>query len=595
MGSFRADADDMVFEEAPGGLLPAEFMEGAGSVGDSAVPAAAHSSPVPLGAGRGMSSRGADSGGTGAGHSGHAVGASGPLANTQGELMPPRVPGALPAAPAGEHEVVAAQQPDDDDPLEALGGDLPPADMQPPERFEGRKRFPGAAESAGLFRSDAQRTHEFFQDFVASNKRFKRAPREGVRFEARRLQKAIAKEYPAWGEGFVSLSVAICTVFNRRYGDFAPNEFVALSWLALGRTRLMSMDGRLRFFDTARGTWRLYTGIFPEGMFSEFRTFMNRVEGFFRCLDGGSRRDRKAMLEKLAEFRAAATGENEAAKESNLLQRFQSSALWNKAGEREEQEDLVLDDQGNAQEKGGQGKGKQPKPQMPWYVDVATSLRSTGRKLTFELMNGGAVVKNFTEWCSMSITPASGVCYLDRAVKYDVIDLVDGVPRSRPLVVLGGDLPGPGDFFLMALDSSLVPSTNDDEDTETEGPEMTLADPYLLAATEDVNGFLASTFWGNHAGLQACRAALALAKRGQNILQCFIMLGAGGCGLSLFTELIASSLGEDLHKYFDPFVFYDDEELRKCVELLSGGIVFSGQERPQESKKKLLLHLWKNS
>ena len=30
--------------------------------------------------------------------------------------------------------------------------------------------------------------------------------------------------------------------------------------------------------------------------------------------------------------------------------------------------------------------------------------------------------------------------------------------------------------------------------------------------------------------------------------------------MSLFTELLAGALGEDLHKYFDPFLFYDDEE-----------------------------------
>ena len=75
-------------------------------------------------------------------------------------------------------------------------------------------------------------------------------------------------------------------------------------------------------------------------------------------------------------------------------------------------------------------------------------------------------------------------------------------------------------------------------------------------------------------GLKACRAALALAKRGLSVTQGFIFLARGGCGLSLFTSLLATSLGEELHKYFDPCLFYDDEELRKIVELLYGGIVF---------------------
>ena len=94
-----------------------------------------------------------------------------------------------------------------------------------------------------------------------------------------------------------------------------------------------------------------------------------------------------------------------------------------------------------------------------------------------------------------------------------------------------------------------------------------------MAIQKEVNIALRQTFWGNIAGLKACRAALALAKRGLNVTQGFIFLARGGCGLSLFTTLLATSLGEELHKYFDPFLFYDDEELRKTVELLMGGIV----------------------
>ncbi len=120
-----------------------------------------------------------------------------------------------------------------------------------------------------------------------------------------------------------------------------------------------------------------------------------------------------------------------------------------------------------------------------------------------------------------------------------------------------------------------------------------MEDPLFQSSIGEVNLFLRQTFWANFNALLACRAALALSKRGLNILQCFIFLGLGGCGLSFFTELIATSLGEDVHKYFDPYSFFDDEELRKCVELLAGGICFSGQERPQGTTKKLLLHLLK--
>ena len=120
-----------------------------------------------------------------------------------------------------------------------------------------------------------------------------------------------------------------------------------------------------------------------------------------------------------------------------------------------------------------------------------------------------------------------------------------------------------------------------------------IQDPVLLAAVGEVEDYIRTTFWCNINGWRACQAALALAKRGLNVLPAFIMLGAGGVGLSLLTDLVAGAMGESLHEFFDPFVFYDDEELRKTVDLLVGGVVFSGRERSQGTNKKMRLHLWK--
>ena len=50
-------------------------------------------------------------------------------------------------------------------------------------------------------------------------------------------------------------------------------------------------------------------------------------------------------------------------------------------------------------------------------------------------------------------------------------------------------------------------------------------------------------------------------RNDRNVIQCCVFFAAGGCGLSLFTDLLATSLGDELHKFFDPFIFFDDEEL----------------------------------
>ena len=113
-------------------------------------------------------------------------------------------------------------------------------------------------------------------------------------------------------------------------------------------------------------------------------------------------------------------------------------------------------------------------------------------------------------------------------MRYDVPN-PSAPAETIPLVVLDS-MPRAADMFFMCLDSSLIPSVREDDDSEDEGPERPLEDPVLRGATDDVFTFLGSTFWSAYDGLQACRAALALAKRGRNILQCFIFYGAGGCG-----------------------------------------------------------------
>ena len=50
------------------------------------------------------------------------------------------------------------------------------------------------------------------------------------------------------------------------------------------------------------------------------------------------------------------------------------------------------------------------------------------------------------------------------------------------------------------------------------------------------------------------------------------MFAFGGCGLSILTDLIDTALGE-FHAFFDPYIFYDDDEMRKVVESLAGRIV----------------------
>ena len=109
----------------------------------------------------------------------------------------------------------------------------------------------------------------------------------------------------------------------------------------------------------------------------------------------------------------------------------------------------------------------------------------------------------------------------------------------------------------------------------------------MQSAREKVIKCYKQTFWAIPQAFVCCQAAIALAKRGLNIDRMFLFWGAGGVGLSLFTAHLAAAYGHRNHRYFDPNIFYTDEELRKVIELLAGAFIFTGQEKPTNTKQVL--------
>lgn len=473
-------------------------------------------------------------------------------------------------------QLFAPEEEEDNDNAELLrtaGRQVPDEPMDEPETisselFLGRLNFPGAEESERQFETYEKAVHQTNLYLKNHTSRRRKNPKEGIRYMSRRLEKVIRVDHGQWTDELVQIGVAAQCVCRLRLADMAMPEQVQMVWLALGRTRLISCNGGLRFLDTDTNTWRIYTGLFPEGMLVEFRKFMNKLEGAFRLIDPKTPRNKESVLTAIAELRSAYDSDED------MFRACLNAALKN-AGERQK-------DQGTGTEEHNQGAagqasqlhatanpdGGHPNSQPPatanaegnidpngdasnsfiWTLDTARTMRGQATKLIFQLQRGGEVVKNFNEWCDMKVTPTCGVVYNDRAVRYD--------HGGRHACVV--DFPQPKEYWFLSLPSSLLPSTREESDSESEGVEYALEDPVLKRATDDVNLFLRTTFWACFEGLQACRAALGLAKRGQNILQCFIFVGAGGCGLSLFTELLANSLGDELHKFFDPFVFFED-------------------------------------
>ena len=96
--------------------------------------------------------------------------------------------------------------------------------------------------------------------------------------------------------------------------------------------------------------------------------------------------------------------------------------------------------------------------------------------------------------------------------------------------------------------------------------------------------FFKQTFWANIEVFRCCQAAQALAKRGENIDRCFIGESPGEVGQSLYSAHLDAVYGHN-HSFFDPNVWYKDDELRKQIEQFADCIIITGQEAPEQTKR----------
>jgi hypothetical protein len=111
-----------------------------------------------------------------------------------------------------------------------------------------------------------------------------------------------------------------------------------------------------------------------------------------------------------------------------------------------------------------------------------------------------------------------------------------------------------------------------------------LLDPVLDTQVSRLLQFFKQTFWCNLEVFLCTQAAQALCKRGENLDRCFIGESPGGVGQSLFTAHLAAVYKHN-HSYFDPNVWYMDEELRKQIEEFADSFILTGQETPNGTRQ----------
>ena len=189
-----------------------------------------------------------------------------------------------------------------------------------------------------------------------------------------------------------------------------------------------------------------------------------------------------------------------------------------------------------------------------WPIFTARALSRIGLSIQKELL-GEQLISYLIEWCETPTQKVPGVCYRDTSIVYDALP-------GRPVTHKGR---GYHNNLYVHIPHPLL-------------------DPVLADAKGRLKEFYARTFWCNFDVFQCCEAAQALAKRGINIDRCFIGVSPGGVGQSLYSTLLAAVYGHN-HAFFDPNVWYADDELRKQVEQFAGCIILTGQEAPETSRR----------
>ena len=365
------------------------------------------------------------------------------------------------------------------------------------------------------------------------------------------LRQTVVDKYPAWSERMVRIGAAALATYRARLSDrlfMGDNAFFL--WLVEGDRFIRIHDGFCYIYND-NGAFMPYSGIPPQAVLVRLALFFSQLEGVFRRMDPGTRRNDVDILASVAADRAHFPDEE------SFLQACQEAAIWQQTSA--PPRDPLGEDAEEAEADVPRGN----KPAEDWPVALGKRIWKVCQSIRNELMHE-KLIALLVEWCETPRSQKPCVSYHDTCVQYDVSREVNlrHIPKAA-----GNDcyvfIPHP------------------------------LLDPVLQQHQNRLEKFYQQTFWANNDVFQCNMAAMALAKRGFNVDRCFIGESPGGVGQSLFSLHIDAMLGPN-HGYFDPNVWYNEDELRKQVESFARCIVVTGQEAP-ESHKRLHLDLFKKT
>ena len=337
------------------------------------------------------------------------------------------------------------------------------------------------------------------------------------------------------------LSVGALAFARVRQADIFLREHAMVYWIAEGGLNLRFHAGDC-YMRTPSGAFQQHRGVPPDH--SRVQTFLLHLEGLFRRLPLPCDRQEHAVLLAVAGLWQESNEHEHTFLEACLNAALSAVDALRRGGFRDQGRD------------GGGEDLQAADPSTPWPVVTAKAILVVKKQLTREITED-KLLHYMSEWCDTPKEPQASCCYEDAAVLY-----TDSVQDALPALQVSRD----------------------------ELAHCYLRIPHSLkgAVPPDISArlerFYKQTFWGNLPVFKCGQAAQALAKRGINVVRLFIGLSSGGVGQSLYSAHLQAMYGHNF-AFFDPNIWYHDEEMRKQVEQLNGCCILTGQETPATGRK----------
>jgi len=368
------------------------------------------------------------------------------------------------------------------------------------EKCRRRRLLPRAMTTGSDFKSLFDRLHVSADRSTSGVESDVAERRNSILQKTANMRRLVQQSYPAWPDDLTVLATGALAVYRMRMIDMFMREHVLLLYIMEG-SRYMRVHRGVAYFYHEDGAFQPFKGVPPEATFGRVKEYLLRLEGLFRLLPAGVRREDDTLLAAIDRCVRQSAGVNEYLKHCVDAAIFQvgGQARRNRrrdAGSARAAVDALHDVLEEPE--------ADPEADMveEWPCHTAKALSRVGLLIQRELL-GEQLISYVIEWCETECMRVPGCCYHDTSVLYDraLGQHVTHTTRS------------PDNHIYVRIPHTLL--------------RPSLRDPVLATAAERLETFYAQTFWCNCDVFLCCQAAQALAKRGENVDRCFIGVSPG--------------------------------------------------------------------